>query len=190
MREPLARMKVGAGAGADGRVNRACLKQVRRSGDHSAMNHARAKVLVARAIALLVAVCLFAWPEVAPPPGESPFGGATSFLGVVARYSALAWIALAIGPWPRLAPVVSWWPGGEPHNLYGLAALITALLGAAGLLFASIFIVGCVVLAMEHKLSIVWLAAAFIASAIGVFGIWASPRAQARALERDAEHAG
>jgi hypothetical protein len=167
------------------------LKSCGRLGDLDPVSRDRAKVVVARAIALLVAAGFFLFSEFAQRPGVSPFGEpTTSVVVAVALWSSLAWAALAIGPWHRLADAISWWPGREPHNLFGLAALISGVLAASGLLFGGVFLVGCIALAFNHRLSSGWVLAAVIALALGVFGMWASPRAQARARDRDTERAG
>lgn len=149
----------------------------------------RAKVSVARFIAFLIALCLFLFSELAQRPGVSLFGpAATGVIADVALWSALAWVALALGPWHRLADAVSWWPGRDPHNLYGLGALASGMLAVFGLLFGGMFLVGCIVSAvLGRELSGRLLVAAVVSLALGVFGTWMTPRAQVRAIERDTQ---
>ncbi|HME73613.1 MAG TPA: hypothetical protein VKM54_27680 [Myxococcota bacterium] len=144
------------------------------------MDHARAKVLVARAIALLVAVLLLVdwWTSRSPSPPDR-------LLSKLFWYGALAWISLAFGPWQRLARRLQWWPGNDPQNLYGLAAVVAAIVGAMGLMTAVIVVPCCILLAVKRTLSVRWLAASVIGSAAGVLGTWASPRLQLRALQHD-----
>ena len=119
------------------------------------MDHARGKVLVARGIAIFVAILLFTWPEWAP--------------------------SLATRLW--------WWPGNDPHNLYGLAAMVAAIGAAAGFIFALIFIPGCILLASRGTLSVGWVSASIVSMASGAFGTWASPRLQRWAVQHDTSHA-
>jgi len=165
------------------------LKPISPEGDASLMDHDRTKILVARASALLVALALFTWPEWLGAADLAVPESVTGPVAVLFRYGALIWVSLAIGPWPRLASRLSWWPGNDPHNLYGLAAMLFAVCGAGGLIFAFVFIPACILLSISGKLTAWWVLGAFGSLAGGILGIWASPRLQALATAHDQERA-
>ena len=150
-----------------------------------AWDESRKKVLAGRGIAIAIGCGLFAFPYVpavqAWGADSRLFDGYAHFL----RWAGLAWLALAFGPWRELAPKVAFWPGADPHNLYGGAAVLLAIAGAGALIYGIAF----------PLLLIAFILGAYdaltptLATGFGLsFGVWAirrSRRLQELALEHD-----
>ena len=148
------------------------------------MRYAQVQILVGRGIALLIGFALFAYPyfPVARVWAESSdaFAGYLSLI----RWAGMTWLILACYPWRRLSSKVAWWPGNDPHNLYGLAAVVLAIVGAGSLIYGSIF---PIVLVMSILGKPAWgsLAASGLFAGFGMWAIRASRRLQTLAVARD-----
>jgi hypothetical protein len=149
----------------------------------STASYARVQTLVGRSIAVLMAFVLLLYPFI--PAENLPVPAALSErYAQLLRWAGLAWLALAFAPWARVAPAIAFWPGADPHNLYGGAAVVLGILAVMGLMGSILLVFGLLsILLVEPAWGLI-VGGGFS----GAFGVWAmraSRRMQELAVERD-----
>lgn len=148
------------------------------------MTYARAQEVVGRGVALLVALGLLVYPYLLPSAGLPIPAEVSAGYAQFVRWSGLVWLGLAFAPWSRLAPAVRFWPGADPHNLYGGAAVALAILSAMALIW-SLLVPFALVLAVLGKPPWGHLLSGLFAAAFGTWALRSSRRMQLLAAERD-----